>query len=52
MMKFVANFSNAVAWVTGNARDTAAMMKAHAVFETELSAVREALQQLGRGPKI
>jgi ubiquinone/menaquinone biosynthesis C-methylase UbiE len=25
MMKFVANFSNAVAWVTGNARDTAAM---------------------------
>jgi hypothetical protein len=25
MMKFVANFSNAVAWVTGNTRDTAAM---------------------------
>jgi hypothetical protein len=25
MMKFVANFSNVVAWVTGNARDTAAM---------------------------
>jgi ubiquinone/menaquinone biosynthesis C-methylase UbiE len=25
MTKFVANFSNAVAWVTGNARDTAAM---------------------------
>jgi ubiquinone/menaquinone biosynthesis C-methylase UbiE len=25
MIKFVANFSNAVAWVTGNARDTAAM---------------------------
>jgi len=25
MMKFVANFSNAVAWVTGNARDTGAM---------------------------
>lgn len=25
MMKFVANFSNAIAWVTGNARDTAAM---------------------------
>ena len=25
MMKFVANFSNSVAWVTGNARDTAAM---------------------------
>jgi ubiquinone/menaquinone biosynthesis C-methylase UbiE len=25
MMKFVVNFSNAIAWVTGNARDTAAM---------------------------
>jgi ubiquinone/menaquinone biosynthesis C-methylase UbiE len=25
MMKFVANFSNAIAWVTGNARDSAAM---------------------------
>ena len=25
MMKFLANFSNAVAWVTGNARDTASM---------------------------
>ena len=25
MMKFVANFSNAIAWVTGNTRDTAAM---------------------------
>lgn len=25
MMKFVANFSNSIAWVTGNARDTAAM---------------------------
>jgi ubiquinone/menaquinone biosynthesis C-methylase UbiE len=27
MMRFVANFSNAVAWVTGNARDTAAMKR-------------------------
>jgi ubiquinone/menaquinone biosynthesis C-methylase UbiE len=27
MMKFVVNFSNAIAWVTGNARDTAAMKR-------------------------
>jgi two-component system, sensor histidine kinase and response regulator len=37
---------------SAKATDTAAMMKALAVFEIELSAVREALQQLGKGAEM
>ncbi len=37
---------------SAKASDTVAMRKALAVFERELSSVREALQQLGKGAEV